>query len=229
MVWSKFWAENKKEIDKTAKRFMAIDATQHVTLKVVNAPKVEDHAYLTTPFHPKDPSLGSRVLRIAQDVLLEKVDVDGLQVGEQIVLMRWGVVEITKVEQDGTVIEGNFVPDGDFKACKRKLTWIANVPDNLRVVLTEFDNLVTKEKLEEGDKFEDYVNKTTVASTKVIADAGLKALQKHETIQLERRGFYRVDKEYVNGETESGTMVLYMIPDGKSKSMGGLVGQLAHH
>lgn len=137
-----------------------------------------------------------------------------------------GVVKITKINSDGS-LEGEYDPDGDFKASKRKLSWIANVPNNPTVVLTEFDYLVTKEKLEEGDKFEDYVNPTTIATTKAVGDAGLKSLQKGEIIQLERRGFYRVDSPYINNTTKP--IVLYMIPDGKSKAMGGLAGQLAHH
>jgi glutamyl-tRNA synthetase len=90
MVWSKFWAENKKEIDKKAKRFMAIDKNENVTLTVTNAPDDNENAFLSTDYHPKDPSLGKRVVRIARNVLLETVDVEGIQVGEDIVLMRWG-------------------------------------------------------------------------------------------------------------------------------------------
>lgn len=122
-------------------------------------------------------------------------------------------------------MEGTFVPDGDFKAAKRKLSWIAKVSNNTPVVLTEFDNLITKEKLEEDDKFEDFINPNTVASTDVIGDAGLKTLVEHEVIQLERRGYYRVDRPYISDDKP---LILYMIPDGKAKAMSGLVGKLAH-
>jgi glutamyl-tRNA synthetase len=90
MEWGKFWAENKKEIDKTAKRFMAIDTKEHVSLTVTNAPSIEDNAYLGTAYHPKDPTLGNRVIRIGKDILLEKGDTEGIVVGEGIVLLRWG-------------------------------------------------------------------------------------------------------------------------------------------
>jgi hypothetical protein len=36
-----------------------------------------------------------------------------------------GVVKITKV--DGTHLEGECIPDGDFKAAKRKLSWMADI------------------------------------------------------------------------------------------------------
>ena len=60
-----------------------------------------------------------------------------------------GIVQLTKVEGG---LEGVFVPDGDIKAAKRKISWLADVPENIPVVLSEFDNLIIKEKLEEDDK-----------------------------------------------------------------------------
>lgn len=140
-----------------------------------------------------------------------------------------GVVKITKIDQaDGkiTSLEGEYLPEGDFKAAKRKLSWLASVPSNTKVILTEFDHLVTKEKLEEDDKFEDFVNPITMATTEVLGDAGLKTLQEHEVIQLERRGYYRVDRPYVGPDKP---LILYMIPDGKTKAMSGQSGKLAHH
>jgi len=208
---------------------MAIDASNNVPLKVTNGPSIDSNSYLTTAYHPKDPSLGSRGLRIGQDVIVETVDVEGIQEGEQIVLLRWGVVKITKVTQgDGNKVaslEGEFIPDGDYKTAKRKLSWMVQTGSNPIVELTEFDHLVTKDKLEEDDNFADYVNPTTLATTQVMGDAGLKTLQEHEIIQLERRGFFRVDRPYRDGKP----LVLYMIPDGKTKSMSGLTGKLAHH
>ena len=93
MVWNTFWAENKKEIDKTAKRFMAIDAEEHTVLRISCAPKGDENAYVETLYHPKDPSLGARVMRVAESVLLEKSDVDGVVENEQIVLLHWGEFE----------------------------------------------------------------------------------------------------------------------------------------
>ena len=88
MEWSKFWAENKKEIDKRAKRFMAIDKTEHVLLTVTNAG--DGVEYLSTDYLPKDPSFGKRLVRTGKKVMLEKVDTEGMEVGENIVLTRWG-------------------------------------------------------------------------------------------------------------------------------------------
>eukprot|EP00522_Entomoneis_paludosa_P015533 CAMPEP_0172445112 /NCGR_PEP_ID=MMETSP1065-20121228/5055_1 /TAXON_ID=265537 /ORGANISM="Amphiprora paludosa, Strain CCMP125" /LENGTH=900 /DNA_ID=CAMNT_0013195907 /DNA_START=60 /DNA_END=2762 /DNA_ORIENTATION=+ len=225
MVWHTFWANNKKEIDGKAKRFMAIDKARNTKLVVTNGPKEGDFAFRETTLHPKDPAMGTRVIRLCDTVLLENVDVEGIVVGEDIVLLRWGVVKITKINADGG-LEGEHVPDGDFRAAKRKLSWIADVKNNCPVVLQEFDHLVTKAKFEEGDNFEDHITPTTMATTEVVGDAGLVTLKEHDIIQLERRGFYRVDKPYMGGDKP---LMLIMVPDGRSKTMGGLEGKLAHH
>ena len=147
MDWSKFWADNKKEIDKQAKRFMAIDASDNVPLIVTNGPTIDSHSFVRTRYHPRDPSLGSRVLRIGQDVILEAIDVKDIQVGEDVVLLRWGVIKITKVVMtDGRIasLEGEHIPNGDFRATKRRLSRIAKMSNNPIVQLTEFDHLITK-------------------------------------------------------------------------------------
>lgn len=223
MDWHVFWSENKKELDKMSKRFMAIDAN-HAELAITSgAPIASDYAFVETSCHPKDPSFGTRVLRLAEKVLLEKADVEGITVGEEIVLLRWGVIKITMV--DGDQLEGEFIPNGDFKAAKRKLSWLADVSSNTPVTLMEFDNLISKDKIEEDENFEDFINPNTLASTEVIGDAGLKTLAENDVIQLERRGFFRVDRPYISREKP---LILYMIPDGKSKAMSGQTGKLAH-
>ena len=226
MVWNSFWAENKKELDKSARRFMAVDANSNATLSITNFDgSSDDDTYVSTSLHPKDPSMGQRPMKISSKVLLEKVDADDCVEGENIVLLRWGVVKITKKSEDSKTLEGELIPGGDFKTCKRKYSWMA-ASGSCPAVLTEFDHLVTKEKLEEGDKFEDYVNPNTIATTSVVGDVCLKTLQEGDIIQLERRGFYRCDRPY-HGAAKP--CVLYMIPDGKMKSMSGMSGKLAHH
>lgn len=223
MEWNKFWAENKREIDTTAKRFMAIasSTTDHTSLTIENASSTED-VFVTTEYLPKNPSFGKRVVRLSDQVMLETVDVEGVEVGEEIVLMRWGVVKITQLQP---TLTGSFVPDGNVKAAKRKLSWLAVHPNNTPCVLTEFDNLLSKEKLDPEDNFQDHLNPHTLAESEVTGDAGLKTLQKDDIIQLERRGYYRVDRPYVSAEKP---LILYMIPDGKAKAMSGLTGKLAH-
>lgn len=224
MDWMVFWGKNGKEIDKTAKRFMAIDKETNVKLTIPNAPKEDDYSFISTAYLPKKPELGKRAVRIASEVLLETLDVAGIEVDEKIALVGWGIVKITKVN-DGQ-LEGEFLHgNSNFGSCKRKLSWVASVASNTRVILTEFDNLISKDKLEEDDDFMEFVNPATMAVSEVVGDVGLKNLQEHEVVQLQRRGFFRVDRPYIN---EDKPLILYMIPDGKAKAMSGQSGQLAH-
>lgn len=235
MEWNKFWAENKNVIDTYAKRFMSIDATHNVILTITNYheyyPSTDNNnfTFLTTDYHPKNSLYGKRCVRLSPEVLLEKVDAEEIVEGELIVLMRWGVVKITAIttttDGGGKQLEGIYVPDGDFKAAKKKLTWIANVKENIPVVVFEFDNLILKEKLEEDDNFKDFVNPNTCAETDIIGDAGLKTLQHNDIIQLERRGYFRVDRPYISHDKP---LILFTVPDGKMKAMSGLTGKLAH-
>jgi glutamyl/glutaminyl-tRNA synthetase len=78
MEWNKFWAENKKNIDLYAKRFMAVDKVEHVVLTVTNAGGGDSIEFLSTEYLPKDPSFGMRLVRIGKKVLLEKVDTEGM-------------------------------------------------------------------------------------------------------------------------------------------------------
>ena len=224
MDWMVFWSENRKEADKTAKRYMAVNDTgNNVLLKINNAPS--GIAFVETALHPKEPSLGNRALRISREVFLETADVEGITVGEEIVLIHWGVIKITSLTADMKTLEGEHVPNGDVRAAKRKLTWVANVPENTPTRLYEFDNLISKDKIEEDEKFEDFINPDTLALTSIIGDSGLKGVQQDEVIQLERRGYFRVESPYVNAAMP---LILYMIPDGKSKAMSGQTGKLAH-
>jgi hypothetical protein len=81
---------------------MAIDKVDNVKLIVHNAPSADDNAFISTDYLPKDPSYGKRLVRIAKEVLLETVDVEGIEVGEDIVLVRWGKSDYTSNEAFNT-------------------------------------------------------------------------------------------------------------------------------
>jgi len=227
MEWDAFWSINKKGYEHSSARYMAVFAESCVPLEVSNGPKGVEG--ITIPLHPKRPELGSRVLRLANRVLLEGQDADGLVEGEEITLLRWGNVQIVSVERDagGKVVgaKAEHVPDGDPKATKLKLTWLADVEDKVPVVLTEFDYLITKKKLEEGEDFKMFLNPVTKAESMGWGDPALRNLKQGEVVQLERRGFYICDRPYMGPEKG---VVLFMVPDGRSKAMSTLSGALKH-
>lgn len=122
-------------------------------------------------------------------------------------------------------MEGEFNPEGSFKDTKKRVTWTAHTADTVPTVMYEFDFLVTKSKLEEDEEFTSFVNPHSLATSEAHGDAGLRELQEGDIIQVERRGFYRCDRPFVSAEKP---LVLFMIPDGKTKAMSTLATKLAH-
>ena len=73
--------------------------------------------------------------------------------------------------------------------------------------------MITKDKLEEGDNFEDFLNPKTEFITEALADENVVALKENDIIQFDRRGYFRVDKPFLHGEKA----VMFQIPTGKAK------------
>lgn len=76
--------------------------------------------------------------------------------------MDWGNMIVKKVDVANQQIHGELNLAGDFKKTKKKLTWLARDAPNsqfelARVVLKDYDYLITKKKLEEDDQFADFV------------------------------------------------------------------------
>lgn len=79
------------------------------------------------------------------------------------------------------------------------------------VQTVSFDHVITKDKLEKLDDIFDFLTPQTEFHTKVLADSNVANLLEGDIIQFERKGFYRVDKPFVEGEGA----VLFEIPGKK--------------
>ena len=72
--------------------------------------------------------------------------------------------------------------------------------------------------LNAGDDINDFLTSNKHPTEQVSAlrgEAALRLLKVNDKIQIERRGFFRVDKAYRDG----GALDLFLIPDGKKRSM----------
>ncbi len=104
--------------------------------------------------------------------------------------------------------------DLNFKKTK-VVHWVPLADNtNAKVLLVEFDHLITVKKMEEDTKIEDVVNTKSRFDTIALAEIEILNLKKGDIVQLERRGYYYVDKD-----TSEGMMTLHFIPDGKSKAV----------
>jgi glutamyl-tRNA synthetase len=228
MEWDKFWAENKKVLEEKCARYMAVDVQNAALLIIENfnetlasggdASSVNEHLF-TVPIHPQKPELGSRLMRRAQQVLLDAIDAAVLKEGDTVTLLRWGNVIISRITRDGDGIVTHIYGTYDHTATNfsktRKLSWLAVSPSNVEVQLVEFDHLISKAKIEEDEDFKQFVNPVTLKEVGAIADAALRHLTRGTVIQLERKGFYRLDREYDISTNKPPQ--LFAIPDGRVK------------
>lgn len=218
MEWTKIWAMNKKIIDPIAPRHVCIENADAVVVKVLNGPEGEE--WFTTPKHKKNPDLGIKVVLRMNEVIIEQADARVISEGEECTLMGWGNAFFKNIVKEGDVVKSmdcEINPEGDPKTTKLKMTWLANWNELVPVELKDFDYMITKKKPEDSDEFEDIVNPTTEVVTMAKGDGNLRAYNRGTVIQIERKGFYVVDRVYVNMETP---MVLLSIPDGKKASWG---------
>lgn len=86
--------------------------------------------------------------------------------------MDWGNVIVKSVSPDLVTVDPNL--DGDYKKTKKKLTWLSCIapnPDATLVPLTlhDYDFLIVKKKLEEGDEVKDFVNPKTIFAVHLVS------------------------------------------------------------
>ncbi|RLN87464.1 hypothetical protein BBJ28_00019378 [Nothophytophthora sp. Chile5] len=228
MEWDKFWTLNKRVLDPIAPRYFALAKESAIPLLLTNVSS--EVIGIPVARHPKDPSMGNKMMRFCNKLLLESDDVQLFAEGEEVTLMRHGNIIIKKLNKaaDGktiTSVEAENYPEGDFKKTKLKVTWLADVPDLVPITLVEFDHLLNKPKLEEGDDFHDFLTPVTRAEMHAVGDHELRNAKVGQVVQLERRGYFRVDEPYLSAEKP---LVMFMVPDGKAKAMSTLSTNLAH-
>lgn len=74
--------------------------------------------------------------------------------------MRWGNIIVDDIIKNGesiSYIAAHYIPNGDFKKTEKKINWVAKTAEVVDVTLVEFDYLISKAKLEEGDDFKDFL------------------------------------------------------------------------
>ncbi len=180
--------------------------------------KSDEQEKIEVDWHPKDKSIGTRTQIRTNKLLIEYDDAKDIVDGQKLTLYKWGNSLVTKVEKDGDVIKSITVKltpeDLNFKKTK-VVHWVPLAENtNTKVLLVEFDHLITVKKMEEDTKIEDVVNTKSRYDTIALAEAEILTLKKGDIVQLERRGYYYIDKD-----SSEGMMTLHFIPDGKSKAV----------
>ncbi|EPR62533.1 glutamate-tRNA ligase [Toxoplasma gondii GT1] len=221
MEWDKLWTKNKQIIDPIVPRFMAV-GKDAVPVCIKGAPETVESK--KRRMHAKNESLGEADLLLFNKVFIDRDDAALCEDGEEVTLMHWGNCIFDKVVKTASgeisEIQATLHLEGDFRKTKKKLHWLANLggvasapAQNTELVLREYDHLITVDKIDqEEENWEKFINRETRFDTPAVGDPLLKQLKEGDLLQLERRGYFRVDK---TGDQ----LVLIKIPDGRSKAM----------
>eukprot|EP00382_Lankesteria_abbotti_P003329 CAMPEP_0113848490 /NCGR_PEP_ID=MMETSP0372-20130328/2512_1 /TAXON_ID=340204 /ORGANISM="Lankesteria abbotti" /LENGTH=298 /DNA_ID=CAMNT_0000817991 /DNA_START=46 /DNA_END=942 /DNA_ORIENTATION=- /assembly_acc=CAM_ASM_000359 len=239
MEWGALWNKNKQLIDPIAPRYMAVARDGAVVVHLKGAPTEPEKR--ERALHQKNESLGMACQYFCCDVLIEQDDAAARKDGEEVTLMKWGNAffdELVWSEDRKQVVEINATlnVEGNVKNTNAKLHWVPLMEDKhqldtnsgdvserklSRCVLREFDHLITKKKPEETDEITDIINTNSLFDTAALTDPLLRQLNLGTVIQLERRGFFRVDRPW-HSQHPHQDIVLVKIPDGKTKAMSTL-------
>jgi glutamyl-tRNA synthetase len=213
MDWHALWATNKRILDPVVPRFTAIEKQDAILATLTGGP--EAPYYEDRPRHQKNSDVGTKSVRFSSKVWLEQVDVLTLAPGEEFTLMQWGnaiVKGLDKASSPITELQLQLHLEGDFKKTEKKITWLSENPDLLEVELWDFDYLITKDSLDPEDNLDDFLNPNTATMSLALCDPTVKELKAGEFLQLERKGYFRVDK--AAGEGPEGRAVLFKVPAG---------------
>ena len=225
MDWTTIWATNKKYIDPVAPRYTAIESANRVTCTVAGgpaAPKTEDK-----DLHAKNAEVGTKKVVYSRTITLDQADAATFAQDEEITLMNWGNAIVRKIDHslnplqiltnNGTRpithLELELHLQGDFKKTSKKVTWLSEDQELVPVQLYDFDYLLTKDKLEEEDDFDQFLNPNTETLTECVADCNVAGIEEDKIIQFDRKGFFRCDRAFKHGEPA----VFFQIPTGKAK------------
>jgi len=141
--------------------------------------------------------------------------------------MQWGNCNISKVSVDAATGKISLVgkideADKVFKNTA-KVTWLANDPDSLiEIDVMEYDHLITKPKIEDGDDPADVFNKNSIQKSVAYAEGACRQIQKGCYFQFQRRGLHICDKIMLMNRN----MVCNYIPDGKLTGMSTVTGMV---
>ncbi|KAI7850562.1 tRNA synthetases class I, catalytic domain-containing protein [Circinella umbellata] len=218
LEWDKLWALNRKVIDPIAPRHTAVLSDKIVHVNVQGAPATPEVKEILK--HKKNPDLGTKKTSYSNKIVLDQEDAKSLEVGEEVTLMDWGNAFVRNVAKNEagevTGVDLELHLEGDFKKTKKKLSWLSYGDEVAHVLLVDYDFLITKKKVEEGDSVDQLVTPVSEFKVPAIADANVKDLKKGDIIQFERKGFYILDEP----ATESAPAHFICVPDGKAASIG---------
>jgi len=227
LEWDSIWTLNKKIIDPIAPRFWAVLLDKQVPVTIIGGPP--DVEVKILPKHKKNPEVGEKKTVYSSSIVVDQEDAASFEDQEEITLMDWGNAIVTKkiADPSGTVtaLEMKLHLEGDFRKTKKKIHWLSQSTSEhplVDVTLLDYDYLITKKKLEEGDDVANFVPAVSEFKEAAVADANVLDLKKGDIMQFERKGYFIFD-----GQSEDGKLEFILIPDGRAGSVASKAGTAA--
>jgi glutamyl-tRNA synthetase len=230
MEWDKIWNFNKKLIDPVVHRYTVVSKDEKVLFELEDKQNWEE--FVDIDLHPKNKEVGTKSLLRSGKIWLELADAQEIAENEEVTLIGWGNAIIKSIEKDAqgqiTKLRGKTHLEGSVKTTKKKLTWIAQTNNELKkpiqITLVDLDYLITVPSLEEGMSFESVLRpkSETWKETSALGEFEMRNVRKGQTIQVNRRGFYKCDRAY---ESDEKPAILFFIPDGRTKAASLLIKQ----
>jgi len=221
MEWDKIWAINRKFLETKSPRWAGIADETCVALTISGA----EYEVVDRDLHPTNKDIGVVKSHRSSIVGVERDDIERLVESEEFTLLKYTNVKLTGVTKNSegkiTAATGDLIHDGDYKKTK-KLHWVPmNVPDKpfKKATIFEYEHIITKKKMDDNDAIEEVVNRNSCQTTTSILDPEYCG-QVDDLIQLERRGFFRVDA------IDDGVYKLIAIPEGRTKNMSVIKGKV---
>ncbi|CAM9331339.1 unnamed protein product, partial [Chrysoparadoxa australica] len=216
LSWKSLWAANKRYWEQHAARYMAIDDSDYVEVVITEVPR--GFVPISVPQHPRNGELGYRTMYASHSILIERFDAAEVREGEMVTLLRWTSVVIREVLRNShgavVLIRAEYIPVFEFLKKKRAVTWLANCADLVPLRVIKYGDLLGKPYLEKGDNPVRFFNYNSCSTESLLGDPELRKVPIGQVIQLERRGFFRIDQPNTS-PTEP--MVLIMVPFRKGK------------
>ncbi|XP_037046618.1 bifunctional glutamate/proline--tRNA ligase [Bradysia coprophila] len=219
MEWDKIWAFNKKVIDPVVPRYTAVDKN-NVVVNVAGAVQEKSDV----PAHPKNVDVGMKTVWFGPRILIDYVDAESLKEGELATFINWGNLLINKINRkDGKIVSIDASLKLDNKDFKKtvKLTWLCETTDEFTpTYCVFFEHIISKAVLGRDEDFKNYIGHQTRTEVEMIGDPELRKCKKGDIIQLQRRGYFKVDRAYAPPSIYTGVtspIILLEVPDGKEK------------
>ncbi|KAJ0959821.1 hypothetical protein J5N97_000472 [Dioscorea zingiberensis] len=130
--------------------------------------------------HKKYEGAGEKATTFTRSIWIDRADAESISVDEEVTLMDWGNAIVKKIDkdQDGNLaLTGVLHLEGSVKTTTLKLTWLPESDELVKLSLMEFDHLITKKKLEEGEDFVDVLNPRTEKETAALGDPNMRNLE----------------------------------------------------